>query len=278
MTTTLRPAEAERTTEDGARSRWYDVCVNSRPVGRLELGTHPRFGPTAGRISGLGIDPADRRRGRATVAALAAEEVLRGWGCERIEISVPADATGALALAGTLGYQERSRNMLKRLGQAPALPDGSRTRPIGEAEYPAWLARERAGFVASLVRGGIPEDQAAARADGDYRTLLPDGPATAGAVLRILAHQGTDVGVIWVATAAVPSGGGDAYVFSVEVAEEHRGRGHGRTLLLVAERESLAAGARSLGLHVFADNTPAVRLYESLGYAVTQRNLTKRLI
>ncbi|MBH5337916.1 GNAT family N-acetyltransferase [Streptomyces pactum] len=277
MTTTLRPAEAERTTADGVRSRRYDICVNSRPVGSVELGTHPRFGPEAGRITGLTIDPPDRRRGRATVAALAAEEVLRGWGCRRVEIAVPAEAEGALALATTLGYRERGRNMLKRLDGAPALPDGSTTRPIGEAEYPGWLARERAEFLASLVRGGIPEEVAAARADGDYRSLLPDGPATSGAVLRTLTHRGTDVGTIWIATESVPAGGGDAYVFSVEVAEEYRGRGHGRTLMLVAERESLAAGAHTLGLHVFADNPPALRLYESLGYEVTQRNLSKPL-
>ncbi|MFH8367058.1 GNAT family N-acetyltransferase [Streptomyces sp. NPDC018031] len=278
MTTTLRPVEAERTSPDGSRSRWYDVCVNSRPVGRIELGTHPRFGPRAGRISGLGIDPGDRRRGRATVAALAAEEVLRGWGCERVEIAVPADAAAAWALAGTLGYRERSRNMIKDLGAAPDLPEGARARPMSEGEYPAWFARERAQFIATVTRTGVPEDQVTARVDRDYRSLLPDGPGTPGVRLRILAHQGTDVGTVWISQRNVPSGGGDAYVFAVEVAEEHRGRGHGRSLMLVAERESLAAGARTLGLHVFADNTPAVRLYESLGYRITQRNLFKYLV
>lgn len=69
-----------------------------------------------------------------------------------------------------------------------------------------------------------------------------------------------------------------AYVYDVGVAEEHRGRGHGRSLMLLAERVALADGMDTLGLHVFADNTPALRLYESLGYRVTSYNLYKHLL
>jgi GNAT superfamily N-acetyltransferase len=88
MTTTLRPAEPERRGADGVRSRRFTVCVNSRPVGGITLGTDARFGPEVGRLDALSIEPADRRRGRAAVAALAAEEVLRGWGCRRIDVAV----------------------------------------------------------------------------------------------------------------------------------------------------------------------------------------------
>ncbi len=63
----------------------------------------------------------------------------------------------------------------------------------------------------------------------------------------------------------------------VEVSPAHRGRGHGRTLMLLAERECLAAGVRNLGLNVFADNAVAVRLYGSLGYRVTERLYGKAL-
>lgn len=78
---------------------------------------------------------------------------------------------------------------------------------------------------------------------------------------------------MWVA----PSGEA-SYVFDVAVAEEHRGRGYGRGLMLLAERTALAAGHRVLALHVFTDNTPALRLYESLGYRTTDFNYAKDLI
>lgn len=80
MTTTLRPTGPIQQGADGARTRAYDVCDNGRPVGAVEIGTDPGFGATAGVLRSLRIDEPNRRRGRGTIAALAAEEVLRGWG------------------------------------------------------------------------------------------------------------------------------------------------------------------------------------------------------
>lgn len=276
MTTTLRPTGPEQRTENGGRARSYEVTVNGRRVGCLDLATDERLGAEVGRIERLDIDAPDRHRGRGTVAALAAEEVLRGWGCTQVAVSIPAQATAGLGLAGALGFGERSRNMVKELTEAPELPAGSEVRPMGEAEYPAWLEHERAGYIRDWLERGVPEEAARAKADAEYPTLLPDGPATPGALLRVLAHHGTDVGTIWVSLR--PGESPDAYVFSVLVAEEHRGHGHGRTLMLAAERDALAAGARAIGLHVFGGNTPALRLYESLGYRPTQYHLYKQLL
>ncbi|MGR3933153.1 N-acetyltransferase family protein [Streptomyces sp. BRA346] len=281
MTTTLRPTTPERHTDDGGRARSYEVCVNSRPVGSVRLTTDARLGPSVGRIEHLHIDAADRHRGRGTVAALAAEEVLRGWRCTRLVASVPAQAATALGLAAALGYRERGRRMIKPLTGPPELPSGSAIRAMAEADYPAWHAHRRAHYARSALDSGLTPEEAEAKADTDYATLLPHGPATPGTVLRILAHDGTDVGTLWVALRAGEPDAeerGEAYVYSVEVAEGHRGRGHGRTLMLAAERDSLAAGARSLGLHVFGGNTPALRLYESLGYEVVEHNLIKQLL
>ncbi|MEU8826839.1 GNAT family N-acetyltransferase [Streptomyces sp. NPDC048636] len=281
MTTTLRPTGPEQRTDGGGRARSYEVCVNSRPVGTVRLATDAKLGPAAGRIEHLGVDEADRHRGRGTVAALAAEEVLRGWGCAQLLATVPASATTALGLATALGYRERGRNMVKRLTEPPALPAGSGIRSLTEAEYPAWYAHERADYIGELRERGLSETQAEAKADHDYTTLLPRGRDTAGVRLRVLVHDGADVGTLWVALregAADAAEAGEAYVFSVEVAEEHRGRGHGRTLMLAAERDALAEGARSLGLHVFGGNTPALRLYESLGYEPVEYQLFKPLL
>ncbi|MEK8173235.1 GNAT family N-acetyltransferase [Streptomyces sp. M19] len=48
--------------------------------------------------------------------------------------------------------------------------------------------------------------------------------------------------------------------------------------MLAAEREAAAAAARTIGLHVFSDNEPAVRLYASLGYQPAKRHLLKPLL
>ncbi|MFI8188878.1 GNAT family N-acetyltransferase [Streptomyces sp. NPDC085946] len=274
MTTTLRPAEPLQTNADGTRSRRYQVCVNSRPVGAVHLATHPVFGAAVARVLDLRIEEPDRRRGRGTVAALAAEEVARAWGCRRIEATVPATAEAALRLATALGYVVRNRTMEKTLGDVPpVLPAGSAARPMTEAEFGPWLDQARRDYARDWAERGVPEDEARAKSERDHATLLPEGRTTPGMFLSVLEHAGTPVGTLWL---AVRDDG--AFVFDVEAHAGHRGKGHGRTLMLLAEVQTLAEGKRTLGLNVFAGNTPAERLYASLGYETTQYTLYKPLL
>ncbi|MER5529143.1 GNAT family N-acetyltransferase [Streptomyces sp. NPDC002677] len=274
MTTTLRPAEPLQHEVDGTRSRRYQVCVNSRPVGAVHLGVSPDFGDDVGRILDLCIEEPDRRRGRGTVAALAAEEVLRGWGCTRIEASVPAAAEAALKAATAVGYLVRNRHMQKPLGDTPpGLPAGSRGRPMTPAEFGPWREAHQEGYARSWIERGVPEAEARAKALRDTTTFLPDGLATAGMAVRVLEHEGTPVGTLWTGTRE-----DRAFVYKVEVDARHRGRGHGRTLMLLAEAQGVADGRPAIVLNVFAGNTPAERLYESLGYETTVYYLYKNLI
>ncbi|MEU3187445.1 GNAT family N-acetyltransferase [Streptomyces sp. NPDC006923] len=279
MTTTLRPTGPLQHTDDGGRSRAYDVCVNSRPVGAIEIRTDPGFGHRAGVVDSLRIDEPDRRRGRGTVAALAAEEVLRGWGCGQVLASVPAGAAPALGLLESLGYTERSRNMLKDLpGEPPALPAGLAGRPMNDAEYRTWLAQAVEGFAQNWMDRGVPPEQARAKSEASHRQFLPQGLGTPGVSMNVLVHEDAVVGHVWVARHEVRPGEWGSYVFDVAVTESLRGKGFGRALMLLAEGVALGSGSSLLGLHVFASNTPAVRLYESLGYVITHRNFYKQLV
>ncbi|MET9505198.1 GNAT family N-acetyltransferase [Streptomyces sp. NPDC006622] len=272
MTTTLRPTEPLQRSADGALSRRFQVCVNSRPVGAVHLSTHPDFGPAVARVDDLRVQEADRGRGRGAVAALAAEEVARGWGCRRIEIWVPAGAEAALRLAHALGYVHRNRGMEKPLGAvAPELPAGSRARPMTEAEFGPWLQRGVAAYARDWIDRGVPEAEAWAKARRDHRLL--QGPATENMLFSVLEHEGGRVGTLWMSFAD-----DKAFVFDVETDEPFRGRGHGRTLMLLAEGRSIAAGRTVLGLNVFAGNTPAERLYDSLGYLPVGYSLYKHLL
>ncbi|MFD6997063.1 GNAT family N-acetyltransferase [Streptomyces mirabilis] len=274
MTTTLRPTEPLQRGADGALSRRYKVCVNSRPVGGIHLSTHPEYGPTVARVGELYVEEPDRGRGRGTVAALAAEEVARGWGCKRVETSVPGDADGVLRLATTLGYVLSNRVMTKPLdGPGPELPVGSVARPMTEAEYVPWLAKEREEFAGSQIARGVPEAEAYRKTDQGLVRFLPDGLASENTVLSVLEHEGTPVGTLWLGL--WPDA---AFVLGVETDPEHRGRGHGRTLMLLAEARAVAGGRDRIGLNVFAGNTPAEKLYESLGYTTSEYYLYKNLL
>lgn len=274
MTTTLRPSGPLHESSKGAKSRDYDVCVNSRPVGRIKLATSAAFGADVAEILDLRIDAPDRGRGRATVAALAAEEVARGWGCARIEASVPAGAPGALALATALGYVERNRQMTKPLPLSPPeLPGDTTARAMTEEEYAAWIAYSKATYAQDWIDRGVPAAQAQAKVEADLNSSLADGLATPGARLSVLIHADEVVGTLWVAER-----GSENFVYDIEVRGEHRGRGYGRALMLLAERQCLEAGKSRVGLNVFAGNTPALRLYESLGYEVTAYSVYKPLL
>jgi ribosomal-protein-alanine N-acetyltransferase len=62
-----------------------------------------------------------------------------------------------------------------------------------------------------------------------------------------------------------------AYIQTIEVAPEARGRGVGGALLGSIEGSAHAAGAGLIWLHVESANSDAIRLYEAQGYACDGR-------
>ncbi|MEU9603857.1 GNAT family N-acetyltransferase [Streptomyces sp. NPDC048057] len=287
MTTTLRPVTPLIDEADGTRSRRYDICVNGRSVGRVEIAAQPPPGPRTGVVRSLHVDEVDRRRGRGTVAALAAEEVLRGWGCDRIQVWVPSDAAAATRLVAALGYAERGRSMVKDLrsddgGAPPALAPGLRARPMTEAEIRQWRPVAVASHARILTEhdGFAPAD-ALARSEAAHESLL----AEPGLVLDVLEADGEagaagDTGVVGhllLGRREVLPDRDGAYVYDVEVAADRRGRGYGRALMLHAEHVARAAGASALGLYVHVDNAPARALYTSLGCQSTVVRWAKQL-
>jgi GNAT superfamily N-acetyltransferase len=284
VTTTLRPTGPETPLPDGTgRTRHFAVCVNSRPVGGIRASAQDdpaRPGARTGRLSELEITDGPRR-GRGTVAVLAAEEVLRGWDCHRVRANIPAESGPALALADSLGYRPTGRRMAKPLpAEPPALPAGTAGRPVTPAGYPAWLHHEQTGFAEELAREAEAEGRDPSRAEETagriLAGMLPDGPATTGQVLRTLAADGQDVAMLWLSLSP-PEGATGGWVTSVEVYEPFRRRGHGRAVMRLAEQECVAAGLDALGLHVHAWNDGALALYESLGYRTTLVHLAKPL-
>jgi ribosomal protein S18 acetylase RimI-like enzyme len=254
--------------------------VNGRPVGSVALRTDAEFGAGWGVVDGLRIDEPDRGRGRGTVAALASEEVLRGWGCGQVRVCVPAGSMAGLRLAAALGYTERNRHLLKELPERPpVLPAGAEGRPMREDEFARWRAEAVVAYARVRADQGIPEAEARARSEAAHRAHFPDGHATGGTAIDVLVAGGHVLGHVWVARKGQSRRGEQgSFVFDVQVAEEYRGRGHGRSLMLLAEREALAAGSRLIGLNVLAGNTPAIRLYESLGYRTVERHYAKQLL
>jgi GNAT superfamily N-acetyltransferase len=250
------------------------VRANGRTVGSLRLAD--RCGE--GWILDLGVQEGYRRRGYASVAVLTAEEVLRGWGCRTVRVALPASARPAHDLAVSMGYRPEAQNMVKRLAvRRPPLPEGLTVRPLRSGEYAEWIAGVESRFAeAVLVHRQLDAEaarQVASRARG---RVLPDGLGTPGVAILVLEDGARVCGTLWVAL-SVERAAGRGWVYDVYVEPASRGRGHGRALMRLAERECGEARLVELGLNVFANNSMAIRLYASLGYTVESRTLSKRL-
>jgi ribosomal protein S18 acetylase RimI-like enzyme len=141
-------------------------------------------------------------------------------------------------------------------------------------EFEEFLPGAVEHYAASVAGTGVSWETALAQARAEIEELLPDGLDTPNSLLRTGRDGDEVVGWLWL---ALPGGRRPtmAWVHNVVVLPGHRGRGYGRALMRAAEAEVAARGIGRLGLNVFAANTTAVALYESLGYAVTAQQMAK---
>jgi mycothiol synthase len=223
--------------------------------------------PVEGPSGELVIHPAHRGRGQgmAIVQALLAEadgRPLRLW--------AHGDAPAATRLAETAGF-ERIRALwqmdrsLRESIEEPRYPADVtvRTFVVGQDEDP-WVQLNRRAFARH------PEQGAWTREDLDLRErepwFDPDG-------FFLAVRDGRLAGFHWT---KIHGGNGEGSghghetigeVYVVGVDPDQRGTGLGRALTLTGLRYLRSRGLVRVMLYVDETNTPAIRLYESLGFA-----------
>ncbi|WP_371675592.1 GNAT family N-acetyltransferase [Streptomyces sp. NBC_01276] len=209
-------------------------------------------GATVGRIHDL-----TAAQGRPWAERWCAER-----GAERVEVRLTG-GPGAFA-----DYPLRGRNMMRAAAERPELPTGLTVRLLTEEEYPGWLAGEQAAYVADIVRSGaLTPDQAKAKSDEDFARYLPQGYRTPDQTFYAMEAEGQVIGTGWVNHGFLP---GVTFGFSLEVYEEHRGRGYGRAAMAVGEWATRQGGDEAMMLNVFGGNEVAMRLYDSAGFTVLE--------
>ena len=152
-------------------------------------------------------------------------------------------------------------------------------RAMSPEEFDSWQDELTAEYAREHVTAGnwAPEE-ALDRAREANAVLLPRGMATPGMLflLGVLA-DGSPVGRLWISLTHPRGLAGCAYLYDIEVAAEHRGRGLGRALLAAGERAAREHGAQALELNVFGANETARKLYETSGYRVVTQQMRKDL-
>jgi len=223
-------------------------------------------GPVEGPSGELVIHPAHRRRhlGLELVRALAAEA-----GDHQLRLWAHGDLPAASRLAAAAGFTrvralwQMRRSLQARLGR-PQLAGGTtvRTFQIGGDED-AWTALNARAF------SRHPEQGAWTLADLELREREPwFDPAG----FFLAERDGRLIGFHWTKIhgqdgeeATHPHEAlGEVYVVGVD--PDERGSGLGRALTLVGLRYLRSRGLFQVMLYVDEANTPAIGLYESLGF------------
>lgn len=116
------------------------------------------------------------------------------------------------------------------------------------------------------------------RARAQFRKLLPQGVTTAGHHLHEILDSpgGKTVGGLWFEISQTP-GPRSAYLYDLHIDQDFRRSHHAKAALELVESRCRELGAATLELQIFAHNTIAHALYNSLGFSVTSFNLVKRL-
>ncbi|MBB5873740.1 ribosomal protein S18 acetylase RimI-like enzyme [Allocatelliglobosispora scoriae] len=209
------------------------------------------------------VEPEHRRRGhgRAALAWAGSWAVKHGG---RPAFGIDPSDPAQVALLGD--FPVRARQMVKAVAEPIELPPGVVGRPMTDAEFTGWRAEQVEAYAVEKAEAGLGTiEESRAQSAAEFDELLPGGVATAGHALRCVEVGGEVVGTVWIGHGYAPE---MSWVYGVEVAEAHRGRGYGRAAMLLGEQTTLEGGNSWLGLNVFGPNERALSLYRSLSYDV----------
>ena len=202
-------------------------------------------------------------------------------GTEHLLLGLVREGEGVAAqVLGRLGVElDDVRTVVMATLSVPQIPErGVDLRTMLPDEFDGYLVWAIDHYAAELKRNGkATGDAAKIAARASYDSALPDGLATQGHVLFVAVDpdDGQRVGVLWFGPSTDDPA--MAWVYDITVDEERRRQGWGRAIMRAFEGEARARGFARAGLNVYGDNHVARRLYESLGYVETARQLHKEL-
>jgi ribosomal protein S18 acetylase RimI-like enzyme len=155
----------------------------------------------------------------------------------------------------------------------------TRLRPLREDELGPYLGVLREAYLREIVDSGTMERvDAEKKVEADIAEQLSDGLRTPDTYLYAVEDDtGNAVGYLWWAKRPDQVGKPMAFVYDLWIHEDARGRGLGRAAMVALEDEVRRVGLDRIHLNVFGYNTPARRLYESLGYTEFSVHMGKSL-
>ena len=148
--------------------------------------------------------------------------------------------------------------------------------PMNEAEYAVWIVRSKNSYRDELHKSGMSIVEAQTKADDDMSRLLPQGLKSKDQYPMAMKEADRWVGILWFGVRGADDNR-KAFIYDIVVEENERGKKYGEKALKLLEVEVKKIGLSHIGLHVFGHNLVARKLYEKLGYDITNLNLEKKL-
>lgn len=238
------------------------LSEDSEDSGDAALAGYAHLGPDGS--AELVVGPGFRRKGHGRALAGALTDAAAG---HPFRIWAHGDLPAARGLAAAAGFtRDRALWQMRRplagpLAE-PVLPDGVTVRTFipGRDEDP-WLEINRRAFAEHPEQGSWTREDLAQREREPW--FDPSG-------FFLAERRGKLAGFHWTKihpageTRGQPTAIGEVYVVGVDPSE--RGTGLGRALTLTGVTYLRGRGLPDVMLYVDESNTPAVRLYESLGF------------
>jgi ribosomal protein S18 acetylase RimI-like enzyme len=202
-------------------------------------------------------------------------------GTEHLLLGLVREGEGVAAqVLRNLGVElEDVRTVVMTTLSVPEIPQRAvDLRTMLPDEFVTYLEWAIDDYAAELERNGkTVGDAAKVTSRASFDSALPDGLATQGHVLLVAVDpdDGQRVGVLWFGPSTDDPA--MAWVYDITVDEERRRQGWGRAIMRAFEGEARGRGFARAGLNVYGDNHVARRLYESVGYVETARQLHKEL-
>ena len=151
--------------------------------------------------------------------------------------------------------------------------------PMAQDIYDAYIENLLKDYSQEHVKtGNWKPEEALERAREQIAQLLPDGLQSENQYLYSLHDDeiGENVGVLWFA-AREQGNTPEAFIYDIVIYETYRRRGYASSALEVMEAKVLELGIRKISLHVFGHNSPAISLYEKIGFQPTNIMMSKEL-
>ncbi len=153
-------------------------------------------------------------------------------------------------------------------------------RPMTDEEFEKFRSHTITEYAAvNVEHGHWSQEDSQQKSIEAIDKLLPSGLKTENTLLlTALNESGDSIGYLWVGLQRSSNPADGAWIYDIELYEEFRGKGYGRSLLAEAERLTKSHGVNKLGLNVFGSNKVARHLYESAGYQITSQQMSKELL